>query len=143
MLRRNSGLIALVLAVALGFGLHAQTAADLALQGSWVVVGAEHDGQPMTALNGGIMTVTNTRFEIHTACGNLLRGELRLDPKKTPAQMDFLHDDGRHWEAIYEVNGDDFKINYVAAGGKDQRPASFSTSPDTEASLVILKRKND
>jgi len=144
MLRRHCRQVAFLLsAFTAGSLLVAQSEVDPALQGSWTVIGAQHEGRPMDGLNGGVMTVTKERFEIHTAGGSLLKGELRLDRTKTPAQMDLVHDNGLHWEAIYAVDGDDFKINYVAAGGKDKRPGSFKTSPDTEASLVIMKRKTD
>lgn len=142
--RRFQRRIAYLLAILAAAGaLVAQSAVDPALQGNWIVVGAEHDGKPTTSLNGGTMSVTGSRFEIHTAGGNLLTGDLRLDRNKTPAQMNLIHDNGTRWEAIYEVHDDGFKINYVAAGTKDQRPATFSTSTDTEALLVILKRKSE
>ena len=142
MLRRRRNVAVMLAVFAAGIVSLAQTGIDPALQGNWMVVGSEHQGKPTSALNGGTMTVTKTRFEIHTAAGNLLTGELRLDRKKRPAQMDFLHDSGLHWEAIYQVRGDDLKLNYVAAGGKDKRPSSFATSPESEASVVILKRQN-
>jgi hypothetical protein len=44
------------------------------------------------------------------------------------------------WDAIYELNGDDFKLNYVDAGGPNKRPTAFKTSAATEETLVILKR---
>jgi uncharacterized protein (TIGR03067 family) len=133
--------VAFVLAIFAALGAIAAQSADPAIQGNWVVVGAEHNGKPTTSLNGGTMTVTESRFEIHTAGGNLLTGDLRLDRTKTPAEMNLIHDNGTRWEAIYEASDNGFKINYVAAGTKDKRPASFSTSPDTEALLVLLKRK--
>ena len=84
-----------------------------ALQGRWVVTGGEHNGKPMDALNGGVMTVTGSAFEIRTASGNMLKGTLRLDAAKKPSHMDMLHADGVQWEAIYEVTGDTLRLNYV------------------------------
>lgn len=55
-------------------------------------------------------------------------------------QMDLLHADGERWEAIYEVSGEAFRINYVEAGGKDPRPATFTTSEKTEESIVTMRR---
>jgi hypothetical protein len=86
------------------------------------------------------MSVTGERFEIHTAGGNLLKGKLQLDLRSSPHKMDLLHDNGLHWEAVYEPDREGLKLNYVAAGGRDSRPSSFRTSPETEATLVILKR---
>ena len=118
--------------------LNAQT--DPALQGKWTVIGAQHGGKPMDGLTGGVMTVTNDRFEIRTASGSTLKGALQINTSTKPAMMGLLHDSGLRWEAIYEVDGDDFKLNYVDTGGVDKRPTAFKTSAATEETLVILKR---
>jgi uncharacterized protein (TIGR03067 family) len=112
------------------------------LQGRWVVTGAEHEGRPMPGLNGGVMTVTRDAFEIRTASGNVLRGTLKVNATRKPAEFDFLHADGARWEAIYEVTGDQFRLNYVEAGGKDVRPKDFTTSAQTEASVITLRRES-
>ena len=49
------------------------------MQGRWVVVDGEHNGKPMKGLNGGVMTMTGTAWEIRTASGNMLKGTLKLD----------------------------------------------------------------
>lgn len=121
--------------------LHAQDAAG-PLQGRWVVTGAEHNAKPMTTLNGGVMTVTGSAFEIRTASGNVLKGTLGLDTSKTPFQMDMVHADGTQWEAIYDVTADTFRLNYVEKGLKDPRPTAFATSEKTEESLIILRRES-
>jgi uncharacterized protein (TIGR03067 family) len=76
----------------------------------------------------------------HTAAGNLLKGTLEIDTKAKPATMRFIHDSGLRWQAIYEAKGDDLKLNYIDSAGRDKLPTEFRTSPDTEATLVILKR---
>ena len=121
-------------------GLVAQDA-SVPLQGRWVVVDGEHNAKPMKGLNGGVMTVTDTAFEIRTASGNILKGTLKLDSSRKPAQMDLVHADGVVWEAVYETTGDTFRLNYVVKGEKDPRPATFKTSEKTEESLVVLQRQ--
>lgn len=111
-----------------------------AVQGRWTVTSGEHNGRPLDAIKGGVMTVTGDAFEIRTSSGNMLRGTLRVDTSKSPLQMDLLHADGARWEAIYEVTGDNFRLNYVEAGGKDRRPDAFTTSDATEASIVTMRR---
>ena len=111
------------------------------LQGRWVVTAGEHNGKPLDAIKGGVMTITGDSFEVRTASGNILKGTLKLDPSKQPAHMDLLHADGEKWEAIYEVGGEGFRINYVPASGKDLRPAVFTTSEKTEESIVTLRRE--
>jgi uncharacterized protein (TIGR03067 family) len=120
--------------------VYAQDAAA-PLQGRWVVTGGEHNAKPMNALNGGVMTISGNAFEIRTASGNMLKGTLRLDASKQPAQMDMIHADGVQWEAIYEATADTLRLNYVVKGEKDPRPAAFTTSDRTEESIVILQRE--
>ena len=119
--------------------LHAQDALK-SLQGRWVVTGGEHNGKPMDSLKGGVMTITGSNFEIRTASGNMLRGSLRADASKRPAEVDLVHADGEKWEAIYAVEANTLKLNYVEAGGKDPRPKAFATSATTEESIVTLQR---
>jgi uncharacterized protein (TIGR03067 family) len=121
----------------------AQTQGTLApLQGRWVVTAAEHQGKPFDAITGGVMTIAGNGFEIRTASGNMLKGTLSLDAEKQPSQMDMLHADGERWEAIYAVDGDTFRLNYVKGGGKDPRPTTFMTTDATEATVIILRRES-
>ena len=136
-----------VSALALVIGMTVSVAAQQGsaaspLQGRWVVTAAEHNGKPLDAIKGGVMTIAGEAFEVRTATGNMLKGTLRLDPSTRPAQMDLLHADGAKWEAIYDVSGEIFRINYVEAGGKDPRPSAFATSKKTEESLVVMRRQD-
>jgi uncharacterized protein (TIGR03067 family) len=112
-----------------------------ALEGKWVVTAGEHEGQKMDVVVGGVMTVKDGTFHIHTASGKDLHGRILVRPDAQPAQLDFVHGDGTRWEAIYEIDGDTLRLNYVAAGGKDSRPTKFATSDETEASLMTLRRE--
>ena len=136
----RAALSALVLAAVVTLSAQAPDRAE-GLQGRWVVLGGEHDGKPMDGIKGGIIVIAGTTFEIRTASGNMLKGTLRLDASKQPAQMDLVHADGKVWEAIYEVTGDKARLNYVEAGGADRRPEDFTTSDKTEASIVLLGRE--
>jgi uncharacterized protein (TIGR03067 family) len=121
--------------------IQAQEAAA-ALQGRWVVTGGEHNGKPMTSIVGGVMTVGGNGFEIRTASGNVMKGTLRLDLSRRPATMDLIHADGTEWEAIYEIAGETLRLNYVEKGGKDARRTAFTTSEQTEESIVVLRRES-
>jgi uncharacterized protein (TIGR03067 family) len=129
------------LVVAAAVSLHAQEPLA-ALQGRWVVTGGEHNGKPMDSLKGGVLTVARDTFEIRTASGNMLRGTLKVDGSAQPRAMDMVHADGVRWEAVFAVEGDTLKLNYVEAGGKDPRPKGFTTSPSTEESLILLRRQD-
>ena len=141
---RSVALITITTLVSVGATTaRAQQADALApLQGRWLVTGGEHNGEPMDSLNGGVMTVDGAAFEIRTVSGNLLRGTLRLDASERPPHMDLLHADGTRWEAIYEVDREALRLNYVDAEGTDPRPTSFVTSAATEESLIILRRED-
>jgi len=133
--------LAFLAALALSFSLRAQAPAASALQGRWVVAAAEHQGKPFDVIKGGVMTITGNEFEVRTASGNMLKGRLALDPKQ-PSHLDMLHADGARWEAIFAVDGDTLRLNYVEAGGKEPRPTAFATTPDSEATSITLLREN-
>lgn len=133
-------LLAILASAAASVGAQAPSPALAPLQGRWVVTGAEHNAKPLDAIKGGVMTIKGDAFEIRTASGNMLKGTLRLDASKKPGHMDLLHAGGDRWEAVYEMTADGFRMNYVEAGGKDARPAAFTTSEKTEESLVVLRR---
>jgi uncharacterized protein (TIGR03067 family) len=131
-----------VLITSFASGVHAQDEASALapLQGRWVVTGGEHNGKPMDSIKGGVMTIAGSAFEVRTASGNMLKGTLRVNNSTRPFQLDMLHADGAKWEAIYAIEGDVFRLNYVDAGGKDPRPAAFTTSEKTEESIVHMRR---
>jgi uncharacterized protein (TIGR03067 family) len=142
MIRRVSSCIALALAMTAGIATGQSRASVPASLQRWVVTGGEHNGRPMDAIKGGVLSITGDGFELRTASGNLLKGTLHVDAGQRPNQIDLLHADGVKWEAIYEANGDALKLNYVEAGSKDVRPVTFTTSGATEASIVTLRRES-
>ena len=90
----------------------AQQADALApLQGRWVVTAGEHNGEPMDALNGGVMTIDGAAFEITTASGNVLMGTLEVEASMRPKHVDLLHANGTRWEAVFEVDGTVLRLN--------------------------------
>lgn len=141
MRRRTLLFLTVLVAVTASLAAQDQTAVLQPLQGRWVVTSAEHNAKPLDAIKGGVMTITGSGFEIRTASGNVLKGTLRLDASKAPMQMDLLHADGARWEAIYAAEGETLRLNYVEAGGKDPRPAAFTTSAKTEETVISLRRE--
>lgn len=142
MYRVRQAVVAIALSLAAIASVAAQqvSSALVPLQGRWVVTAGEHNGKPLDAVKGGVMTVTGDAFEVRTASGNMLKGTLRVDATQKPAHMDLLHADGERWEAIYDVSGETFRLNYVEAGGKDPRPSAFATSATTEESIITMRR---
>lgn len=116
-----------------------------ALQGTWKVVAAEHDGDPLERIVGGTMVVKGNNFAIKTAGGTELKGDLILDPAKKPKHVNLAHQDGplkdKTWQGIYELKGDTLKICYAEADSEKERPAEFKTLKKSGLLLVELKRE--
>ena len=110
------------------------------LQGEWTVAAAEQRGRPFDVIVGGILTITDDRFELLTATGNAFEGQIRIDATKSPRHLDFLHDDGLLWEAIYVAQPDFFRLNYVEADADTPRPTLFVTTTDTPGTVIVMQR---
>lgn len=110
------------------------------LQGTWVVVAAEHEGKPMDVVVGGKLTISGQDFSIHTASGNELQGRFEAASDRSPSEVEFIHANGVRWSGIYEIADGALRLNYVDTSGKEPRPARFATSVETEASLLTLRR---
>jgi uncharacterized protein (TIGR03067 family) len=116
------------------------------LQGEWIVVAAERDGNKLpeeSAKNMQLVikddtieisedkTAENPRVEIAT---------LVLDPSKKPKQLDVkpTPKDAKPAYGIYELNGDNLKLCWAREG--QERPTAFGTKPDSRFILLVLKR---
>jgi hypothetical protein len=66
---------------------------------------------------------------------------VKIDPSTSPMQFDFVHDNnGPLWQAIYSVDDDVFKLNYVDAATNEKRPAIFATSSGSGAAIVVMRK---
>jgi uncharacterized protein (TIGR03067 family) len=115
------------------------------LQGTWKVVAAEHDGDPLDRIVGGVMVIKENNFSIKTAGGTELKGDLILNPSMSPKHVDLAHQDGplkdKTWQGIYELKGDALKICYAEADSEKERPSEFKTLKKSRLLLVELKRE--
>ena len=103
------------------------------LQGEWTVAAAEQGGQPFDVIVGGALTITGDRFALLTATGHEHGGQIRLDAAQTPRHLDFVHDDGLVWEAIYVAAPDFFRLNYVEAAPRHRARRCSSPRPTRPA----------
>jgi uncharacterized protein (TIGR03067 family) len=114
------------------------------LQGTWTVIAAEHEGQPLDRIKGNTLTISGGNFTIKTKTVEL-KGTYRLDPTRKPKTMDFLHEADflrdKTWQAIYLLEGDDLKICYAEADSTKDRPTDFVTAEDSGLLLTVLKRE--
>ena len=110
------------------------------LQGEWTVAAAEQRGRPFDVIVGGVLTITGDRFALLTAAGNEFQGQIRIDATQSPGHLDFVHDDGLLWEAIYAAQPDFFRLNYVEADAGTSRPTLFATTADTPGTVIVMQR---
>lgn len=105
-----------------------------ALQGEWVIVSAESNGEPPPAglLEGAKFAFSGDNL---TLLGK--EGIFELDASKNPRQINFVRGQTRQI-GIYELEGDVLKL---CVGPPDDRPKEFKTKPRTDHSLFVLTRK--
>jgi uncharacterized protein (TIGR03067 family) len=113
------------------------------LQGTWTVVSAEREGQPLDRIKGNKLTLKGDRFTIKTKTVELT-GTFRLDPAKKPKAMDWMHEADalrdKTWQSIYLLEGGSLKICYAEADSGKDRPTEFATTEGSGLQLVVLKR---
>lgn len=116
-----------------------------ALEGTWKVVAAEHDGDPLDRIVGGVMVIKENNFHVKTKGGTELKGDLILSPTKKPKHIDYVHQDGplkdKKWEGIYELKGDTLKICYAEADSEKERPTEFKTLKNSKLLYLELSRE--
>ena len=116
-----------------------------AMQGTWKVVAVEHDGDSLDRIAGGVMVIKENNFAIKTVGGTELKGDLVLNPAKTPKHFDYIHQKGplkdKKWEGIYELKGDTLKICYAEADSEKERPTEFKTLKKSALLFIELKRE--
>jgi uncharacterized protein (TIGR03067 family) len=105
-----------------------------ALQGEWEIVSAESNGEapPPGLLDGAKFAFAGAKL---TLLGK--EGTFELDASKNPRQIDFIRGNRRQI-GIYELDGDNLKL---CVGPADDRPKKFMTTPRTDHSLFVLRRK--
>jgi uncharacterized protein (TIGR03067 family) len=111
------------------------------LQGTWKRVAAEVDGKkvPAAELQTSTLTVDGDKYMLNMA-GQMRTGVFKLDPSKTPKQIDIVSDagpnKGKSLPGIYELDGDVFK--YVVSSPGKERPTDFTAKPGH--ALYVNKR---
>ena len=101
------------------------------LQGTWTATQAVRDGQAAEDVVGHRFSVAGHRFQIQSGDGKLLyAGTVRVDPRATPAAIDFEHTEGalkgQAWQGIYALDGDTLTVCDNAPNLAKGRPAAFA-----------------
>jgi uncharacterized protein (TIGR03067 family) len=113
------------------------------LQGTWQVVSAEQNGEPVKSdtLTNIMVIVTGTSYRTMGA-SQADRGTFTIDPSQSPKQMDLKSGDGEALAAIYELGPDHMRVCYGREGA--DRPTSFTTSnSDARFLMIDYKRKKN
>jgi uncharacterized protein (TIGR03067 family) len=114
------------------------------LQGAWVFKTVEIDGKSMgkDPAIGSKIILKGSRFT-SVFTGETISGNFKIDVTKSPKTLDLIFtngpEKGRASHAIYELNGDNWKICLGLTGKK--RPTGFVTKPGSGSALETFKRE--
>jgi uncharacterized protein (TIGR03067 family) len=66
---------------------------------------------------------------------------VKIDPTKRPRTIDIISPGSKYPElGIYELKGETLRV-YWEAGSKAERPKKFDAKPETNRTLIVLKRE--
>ena len=114
-------------------------------QGAWTFVSFDEKG---TKLDAAILkrlgvVITKDKFQLMKDDAVLDELVLRVDPTKSPGEIDFVlmtgPDQGGTMPGIFEIADDSLKICWAAVG--KERPTEFAAKKGTTWTLYELKRK--
>jgi len=115
------------------------------LQGTWVGVSGERDGQKLSTdqATRGQLIIKGDRYTVREGDKVTEQGTFKIDPTKKPMTLDVMPTEGEHkgmnMLGIYELEGDTLRA-CLAPSGKE-RPKEFSSKPGSGQSLYIMKRE--
>jgi uncharacterized protein (TIGR03067 family) len=115
-----------------------------AMCGTWLPTSAELAGNPFPedVLKTMKLEVSDNKYVV-TVGAAVDKGTTKIDPTANPKTMDITGTDGpnkgKKFLTIYELKGDTLKVCYDLSG--KNRPAEFTTKPDTQLFLVHYKRE--
>jgi uncharacterized protein (TIGR03067 family) len=115
------------------------------LQGSWTATKAEREGDAADDIVGHQLSFAGDSFQVRSKHGTLIyAGTVRVDPRASPAAIDFMHQDGvlkgRVWKGIYVLDGTKLTICDNAANLEKGRPVAFEAKAMSGHVLVTFKR---
>ncbi len=116
------------------------------LQGTWKITALEMNGAPMPSimLNNAKIVIDGMRFSA-LGMGAVYSGQMSLDTKVKPKRFSVKFDgdgpeSGRTNNAIYELDGDAWRICVHVGGGPT--PTAFKTQPGDGCAYETLVREN-
>jgi uncharacterized protein (TIGR03067 family) len=117
------------------------------LQGTGLLVSAEHDGKELSEeeVKKTKITFKNDTFVFPAASGigTSQKGIIKVYPSKNPKWMDSEATTdtakGKTSLGIYGITGDDYKVCFAPPGKK--RPTEFASKPGSGIILQVWKRE--
>jgi uncharacterized protein (TIGR03067 family) len=111
-----------------------------ALQGTWVAVSVERDGErrPDDEARGQELLFDGDRLTYRTKKGDK-GASYRLDATRKPKEIDVAFDEGTRMRAIYELDGTRLRLCWTKGG--EVRPAGFDTSKEPFFTFLFTYEK--
>lgn len=98
--------------------------------GTWDVVRTELNGEAL-GTHAKLWTIdADLKMKSHHPSGQVLNWTLKLDPAKSPKEIDV-----GTYKGVYEFDGEEVRIGYTIGG---DRPTTFDAKPDLY--LEVLRR---
>jgi RNA polymerase sigma factor (sigma-70 family) len=118
------------------------------LQGRWIIIEAEQQGQPLALVLGDRLVIEGDRFGWTAERGEperifsrgTTRGRIAVDPGADPRRLDLI-ESGRTIPAIYRLEAGEDRLR-LCVGDPDARdqPRSFASRPRSRQLLLLLRR---
>jgi uncharacterized protein (TIGR03067 family) len=109
-------------------------------QGNWSVAQFVHNGNPANAsdLENVHLKIKGNKYILQNAEGDN-NGTFKLNPAKSPKEIDATTDDGTTVHGIYEIGENTIRLCYAGEG--DSRPTEFTAEADSNRSLAVYRRR--
>jgi uncharacterized protein (TIGR03067 family) len=115
------------------------------LQGTWVMVGLEVNGEtvPEARIQGTTLVIKGDNYVTHVK-DTKRETTIEVDPGKKPKAIDMYFPDGTNApklsKGVYELEGDTLKVCRHQMPGED-RPSQIGSWPNTNLFVVTWKRQ--
>lgn len=136
----------MIMTAALFVAADGQAKADLdRLQGTWVLVAMEHEGDesPADAFEGWTAEYRGNQVTLRAGDNTRRRGIVTLDPERNPKAINTWDKDGPYEDqtvpGIYQLDGDTMKLCFARPG--EERPTEFTTKRGKAFLYCVYKRK--
>jgi len=114
------------------------------LQGTWeaVTFEKEREATPHEHLGAVRLVIEGDRYR-YTELGGGFEGRFRLDPTRSPKEIDSIPTTGEHRgkvaPGIYEIDGETHRVCFALPGSED-RPTSLADGPGEGRRSFVMRK---